>query len=108
MMTTAAFMFPLAAMTLMLWILWNDSIRPASRSHTLVYVIRAVIFVGVTVATLHNFIVHYEAYTAAATALVILASIVGVGGSIYLIRKAIIIWRGGPPPPPPPPSLNLE
>ena len=38
---------PLAALTVMLWILWSDSVRP-KRPSKFVYLIRVVIFLGVS------------------------------------------------------------
>ncbi len=78
---------PLAALTVMLWILWSDSVRPR-RPSKLVYWIRVALFLGVTVVIIYNAIRYPEQFRGGIGVFTWLAAIVGVLGAVHYVRKA--------------------
>lgn len=84
-MTTST-TFPLLALTVMLWILWSDSIRP-TRPSRIVYSIRAVLFLAMTGVLIFNMIRYSALFSTGSRILVALASVVGVIGAGYFVRK---------------------
>lgn len=73
-------------MTLMLWIIWSDSVR-SRRPHPLMYFFRVVMFAIVIAVMIHNAWRFPDMYGGAARTLVVLASLVGVLGIVYFLRK---------------------
>ena len=84
-MTTST-TFPLLALTVMLWILWSDSIRP-TRPSRIVYAIRAVLFLAMTGVLIFNMFRYSSLFSSSSRILVALASLVGVIGAGYFVRK---------------------
>ena len=82
------FTMPLAALTLMLWLLWTDSVRPR-RPHPIVDVVRAFLFLAVTGVMIYNVFTRSWTYSAAAKGLVAFASLIGVIGCVFFVRKAM-------------------
>lgn len=78
--------FPLLAMTVMLWILWSDTVRPHRSSRT-VYFIRMVLFVAMIAALYYNVATYPSAFSTGARVLVGCATVVGLAGVIYFFRK---------------------
>ncbi len=81
-------MLPLAAMTVMLWILWSDMIRPR-RPSKLVYSMRVVLFAAVTGVMIYNRLEYPWQYARSASALTWLAAAVGACGIAYFVRKIV-------------------
>lgn len=80
--------YPLAALTLMLWLLWSDSLRGRTPG-PLVLIFRALLFIGATGVMLFNAYRYSWQYTSTAKGLVALASVVGLLGCVYFLRKAL-------------------
>lgn len=85
---TAGFLFPVAAITLMLWILWSDSIRPRPMPR-LWYGFRALLYVAMAGVMVFNG--WRYAYAFRTTNWIFLGTAVAIGivGMIYFGRKAL-------------------
>jgi len=79
---------PLAALTVMLWILWSDSVRPR-RPTKFVYILRVVLFLGVTGVMIWNVFRYPEEFRGGASVFTWLACAVGVLGAAYFVRRVI-------------------
>ena len=77
----------IAAMTVMLWILWSDSFR--RRPHPIVYGIRVLLFLIVAVVLTMQMIRVPEVYSSGTRAVTIAAVIVGIAGAVYFVRKLV-------------------
>jgi hypothetical protein len=77
---------PLAAMTLMLWIIWSDSVRPR-RPSRVVYGFRIIMFATVVGLMIYNTIVYPRMYGGGIRVLIALATIVAVAGIVYFVQK---------------------
>ena len=77
----------IAAMTVMLWILWSDSFR--RRPHPAVYWVRVALFLIVAGVLLANMVRMPQIYTTGSRAMTIAAVLVGIGGAAYFVRKLI-------------------
>lgn len=77
----------IAAMTVMLWILWSDSFR--RRPHAAVYVIRVALFLIVAGVLTTNMIRMPAIYSSGTRAVTIAAVAVGIGGAVYFVRKLV-------------------
>ncbi len=87
-MNPIAFTFPLAAITVMLFLLWSDSVRRSRRSHPMVYVLRAVLFGVLAGVLIFNTISYPTNFNTALRILVGLAVVIALGGIVYFLRKA--------------------
>jgi hypothetical protein len=76
----------IAAMTLMLWILWSDSVRPRKPSPTL-YVMRIVLYLILGGVLLFKMIQGLPMYTITARVLTVAAALTSIGGAVYFGRK---------------------
>ncbi|MGA7614270.1 MAG: hypothetical protein WBX15_03730 [Thermoanaerobaculia bacterium] len=81
--------FPLAAIVVMLWILWSDSIRPRKPSRIL-YFVRVVLYLVTSGVLLYNMIEYSPQYSGGARSVTIFAAVVGVGGAAYFLRQALL------------------
>ena len=86
-MNPTAVTFPIAAITLMLWILWSDSIR-SHRPTRLVYGIRVMMFLAAAGAIIFNLVSYFRLFSLTSQALNVIAAAIGVGGAVYFFRKA--------------------
>ena len=77
----------IAALTVMLWILWSDSFR--RRPHQIVYVIRIALFLIVAGVMIVNMVRYPAFYSGGARAVTVLAVVVGIGGAAYFARKLV-------------------
>lgn len=77
----------IAALTVMLWILWSDSFR--RRPHQLVYVVRIALFLIVAGILILNMVRYPHFYTAGARGVTIATVVVGIGGAAYFARKLV-------------------
>lgn len=73
-------------MTLMLWIIWSDSVRPRRPSRVM-YGFRIVMFTTVTLLMIYNTVAYPRLYGGGIRVLIGLASIVGVAGIVYFAQK---------------------
>lgn len=79
-------MMPLAALTVMLWLLWSDSIR-RGRQLRLFYAIRMVLFASVSGVVVYNLFKYPELFGRTGTVMSWIASLVGIIGVVFFFRK---------------------
>lgn len=77
-----------AALVVMLWIVWSDSIR-IGRSHPSIYYMRVVLYLATSTVLAVNVWRRAAEYSLMAKGIAILATLAGVGGAIHFLRKAI-------------------
>jgi len=77
---------PLAALTVMLWILWSDSVRPR-RPSKFVYLLRVLLFLGVSGVMIWNVIRFPAQFRGGVVVFTWVAVGVGLLGTIYFARK---------------------
>lgn len=78
----------IAAMTIMLWILWSDSIR-ARRPSQILYTIRIGLFLVVSGVLIHNLVRYPNIFGGTARVLSIVAVLIGIGGAVYFGRRLV-------------------
>jgi hypothetical protein len=78
----------MATMTVMLWILWSDTIR-ARRPSQLLYTIRIGLFLVVSGVLILNMVRYPRVFTGSARAMAIVAALIGIGGAVYFARKLV-------------------
>jgi hypothetical protein len=78
----------IAAMTVMLWILWSDSVRPR-RSSQIVFAMRIALYLIVGAVLVLNRIRYPFLFSGGATGLVIAAACVSLFGAAYFARKLV-------------------
>ena len=76
----------LAAMTVMLWILWSDSLR-SRRPTAILYAVRIALYLIVSGILVLNLVRHPAQFNASARVIVVLTVLVGVLGAGYFARK---------------------
>jgi hypothetical protein len=81
----------IAALTVMLWLIWSDTIR-TSRTPGVLYALRVALFVIVAGILVLNRIRYPFYFSSTATVLVVIVALVGAGGAAYFARKLV---RGG-------------
>jgi hypothetical protein len=77
---------PLAALTVMLWILWSDAVRPR-RPTKFVYLLRMVLFLGVSGVMVWNVFRYPAEFRGGVVAFTWIAVAVGIAGAGYFVRK---------------------
>ncbi len=77
---------PLVALTVMLWLLWSESLRkrPISR---IFYFVRTLLYLGMTGVLIFNLVRYPEMFTTSARVTAIVAAIVGLVGAVFFFRK---------------------
>jgi hypothetical protein len=78
----------IAALTVMLWLIWSDSVR-AARSPAILYAVRVALFVIVAGIFVLNRVRYPFLFSTTATVLVVVVTLVGVGGAVYFARKLV-------------------
>jgi hypothetical protein len=78
----------IASLTVMLWILWADTIRKRPPAPIL-YTIRIALFLIMSGVLTLNLVRYPFAFSGTARALAILAVLVGVAGAVYFGRKLV-------------------
>jgi hypothetical protein len=78
----------IAALTVMLWILWSDSLR-TRRSTPILYAVRVALYLIMAAVLVLNRIRYPWLFSPAASALVVLAAVIGVFGAMYFGRRLI-------------------
>ncbi|HEU4520604.1 MAG TPA: hypothetical protein VFT12_01305 [Thermoanaerobaculia bacterium] len=76
----------LAAITVMLWLLWSDSVRQR-RPTPIIYAIRIALFIIMSGVLLLNLIRYPDLFFGTARVLAIGAVVVGIIGAIYFSRR---------------------
>ena len=78
----------IATMTVMLWILWSDTIRKYKPS-AIVYTIRIGLFLVVSAVQILNMVRYPNIYDAGSRTVTIVAVLIGIGGAAYFARKLV-------------------
>lgn len=80
----------IAALTLMLWILWSDSVRQRRRRPPAgLYAMRIALYVTMSAVLIFKMFRNPEWYTGSSRVLVVVTATVGVLGAGYFARKLI-------------------
>ena len=78
----------IASLTVMLWILWSDSLR-ARRPTPILYAARIALFIIMSGVLLLNLFRYSPIYNGTARAFTIVAAVVGFIGAAYFGRKLV-------------------
>jgi len=78
----------IAALTVMLWILWSDSLR-ARRPTPVLYAIRVTLFLTMAALLVVNRYRFPWLFTTTSTVLVVLTAFVGLFGAFYFGRRLV-------------------
>jgi putative effector of murein hydrolase len=78
----------IAALTVMLWILWSDTLRKKRPSQVL-YAVRIALYLIVTGVLILNRVRYPQYFSGGATVLVVLAVAVGLLGAGYFARRLV-------------------
>ncbi|MGH9422847.1 MAG: hypothetical protein ACRD3J_22930 [Thermoanaerobaculia bacterium] len=78
----------MAALTVMLWLIWSDTVR-SGRTPAILYAVRVALFVIVAGILVLNRIRYPFYFSPAATVLVVIDAIVGAGGAFYFARRLV-------------------
>jgi hypothetical protein len=76
----------IATITVMLWILWSDSIR-ARKPSPVLYAVRIALFIIVSGVQVLNMVRHPDLFRGGARVWTIVAVVIGVGGAVYFTRR---------------------
>jgi len=78
----------IAALTVMLWILWSDSVRK-QRSSPILYALRIALYLIVAAILVLNRMRYPWMFSTAATVLVAVAVLVGLFGAYWFARRLV-------------------
>jgi hypothetical protein len=78
--------FAIATITVMLWIMWSDTLR-ARKPSPILYTVRIALFLIVSGVLIHNLIRFPDVFNGSARALTIVAVMVGLVGAGYFARR---------------------
>jgi hypothetical protein len=78
----------IATLTVMLWILWSDTIR-ARRPSQILYTVRIGLYLVVSFVLILNLIRYPRIFDTTDTVLTIVSALVGLGGAGYFARKLV-------------------
>lgn len=78
----------IAALTVMLWILWSDTIR-TKRPSQILYAVRVALYLIVAGILTLNMVRYPHYFGGGARTLGIVAALVGVFGAVYFARKLV-------------------
>lgn len=78
----------IAALTVMLWILWSDTIR-TRRPTPILYAVRIALYLIMTGVLILNRVRYPYLFSTTATIMVVLAACVGVTGAAYFARRLV-------------------
>ena len=79
----------LATITVMLWLVWSDTIR-ARRPSQILYTVRIGLFLVVTAMLILNLFRYPNIYTSGTRTLTVVAVLVGLGGAAYFARRLVL------------------
>ncbi len=80
--------FAIAALTVMLWILWSDSIR-SRRASQVLYAMRVALYLVVAAVLVLNRVRYPYLFSSTATVLVALTAAVGLFGAFWFGRRLV-------------------
>lgn len=80
--------FAIAALTVMLWILWSDTVRPR-RASQLLYAVRVGLYLVVSGILILNRVRYPRYFSGGATAAVVITVAVGVFGAFWFGRRLV-------------------
>lgn len=80
--------FAIAALTVMLWIIWSDSLR-ARRPTPIIYALRIALYLIASGILILNMFRYPEQFNTTARGVSIAAAVVGVGGAAYFARRLV-------------------
>jgi len=86
-MITPAYM-ALAALTVMLWIVWSDTIR-SKRPSAILYAVRIALYLIVSGILILNMVRYPHQFSGGARAVAIVAALVGIFGAGYFARRLV-------------------
>ena len=78
----------IAALTLMLWILWRDTLR-SIRPTPILYTVRIALYLIMAGVLVLNRVRYPGQFSTSATALVVFAASVGIIGAAYFARRLV-------------------
>jgi hypothetical protein len=78
----------IAAMTVMLWLVWSDTVR-ARRPSQILYTVRIALFLVVSGIFILNMIRYPHYFGGAARVLGVIAALVGILGAIYFGKRLV-------------------
>jgi asparagine N-glycosylation enzyme membrane subunit Stt3 len=79
----------IATITVMLWIIWSDTIR-ARRPSQILYTVRIGLFLVVTAMLILNMVRYPHIYSAGTRSVTIVAVLIGLGGAAYFARRLVL------------------
>ena len=80
--------FVIAALTVMLWIVWSDTLR-ARRPSPVLYAWRIALYLIVSGILILNMVRYPALFSGSARAVAILAAVVGIFGAGYFARRLV-------------------
>lgn len=78
----------IAAITVMLWILWSDTIR-AHKPAPILYAVRIALYLIVAGVLILNMVRYPHLFDASAKTMGVIAVVIGLGGATYFARKLV-------------------
>jgi hypothetical protein len=78
---------PLAALTLMMWIIWSDSVRKR-RSSSILYGFRAFLYLAASAVLIYELWRERRWISHSILGVTLFAVVVGITGALYFFRKA--------------------
>ncbi len=78
----------IAALTVMLWIVWSDTVR-SKRPSPLLYAMRIALYLIMSGILILNMVRYPAQFTGSARAVAIIAAAVGVFGAAYFARRLV-------------------
>ena len=78
--------FAIAALTVMLWILWSDSLR-SRRPTPVLYAVRVLLYLTMAALLVFNRMRYPRMFSTSASVLVAITALVGVFGALYFGRR---------------------
>jgi low affinity Fe/Cu permease len=79
----------IATITVMLWILWSDTLR-ARRPSQILYAVRIALFLIVTGLLILNMVRRPELYAGGSRTLTVIAALTGIVGAGYFGRRLVL------------------
>ncbi len=86
--STTGFLFPIAAITLMLWLLWSESLRSRTRLPA-AHLFRALLYLGIAFVMVFNGWRYRDHFGTSNFVLLGAAAVVGIIGAVFFGRKAL-------------------
>ena len=79
----------LVAITVMLWIMWSDTVR-ARRPQPILYALRIALYLIVTGILVLNLVRHWAIFGNGARGLLVVAVLIGLLGAGYFTRRLVL------------------